>query len=121
LLDALVKRAEGSTAYLRWISVSRGQNIVLFTVEEVCYFQASGKYTLVATDESQSLIRKTIKELVEELDPRLFWQVHRSTLVNVNAIASVHRNVRGELSIRLRTRQETLPVSGQHAHRFRQM
>jgi len=64
---------------------------------------------------------RTIRDLVAELDPNLFWQVHRSTLVNLHAIAAVHRSVRGELTIRLKARPETLPVSAQHAHRFRQM
>ena len=122
LLDALDRRLRGGEPrYLRWVSVSRGQNIVLYTIEEVCYFQASGKYTLVATADAQSLIRKTIKDLVAELDPDVFWQVHRSTLVNVHAIAAVHRDVRGEFTIRLKARGETLPVSAQHAHRFRHM
>ena len=123
VLDTLVQRLEGGAdnRYLRWVSVSRGQSIVLYTVEEVCYFQASGKYTLVATPDAQSLIRRTIRDLVAELDPNLFWQVHRSTLVNLHAIAAVHRSVRGELTIRLKARPETLPVSAQHAHRFRQM
>lgn len=123
LLDTLDRRLQGGAEnrFLRWVSVPRGQNIVLYTVEEVCYFQASGKYTLVATADAQSLIRKTIKDLATELDPDLFWQVHRSTLVNVHAIAAVHRSVRGELTIRLKARSEALPVSAQHAHRFRQM
>jgi DNA-binding LytR/AlgR family response regulator len=123
VLDTLVQRLEGGAdnRYLRWVSVSRGQSIVLYTVEEVCYFQASGKYTLVATPDAQSLIRRTIRDLVAEVDPNLFWQVHRSTLVNLHAIAAVHRSVRGELTIRLKARPETLPVSAQHAHRFRQM
>ena len=62
-----------------------GTSIKLITVDEICYFKADTKYTLVVTPSTESLIRKPIKELVDELDPDLFWQIHRSTLVNVTA------------------------------------
>jgi DNA-binding LytR/AlgR family response regulator len=67
------------------------------------------------------LINKTIKELIDELDPDVFLQIHRGTIVNVNAIAVVHRDLRGRLEIRLKQRKETLPVSASFAHWFRQM
>ena len=69
--------------------------IKLITVDEICYFRADSKYTRVVTAGSESLIRKTIRELAAELDPELFWQIHRSTLVNANAIAGVTRDLRG--------------------------
>jgi DNA-binding LytR/AlgR family response regulator len=121
LLRALAEKAQDERKYLRWITASQGTNLRLITVEEVCYFQADNKYTLVATADTQSLIKRPIKELVDELDPNLFWQIHRSTLVNVNAIAGVNRDFKGHLHVRLKQRNETLAVSETYAHLFRQM
>lgn len=107
--------------YLQWIRVSRGAAVRLFTVDEICYFKADNKYTLVVTPDSESLIKKSIKELADELDPNAFWQIHRAVLVNVRAVDSVLRDGSGGLAVRLRQRPETLPVSEQHHHLFRQM
>ncbi len=71
-----------------------GPNVSLITVEEICYFQADNKYTMVVTAGDESVISKPIRELLAELDPEMFWQIHRSTVVNVNAIAAVHRHGR---------------------------
>jgi len=73
------------------------------------------------TADSESLIRKTIKELVDELDPEAFWQVHRSTIVNLNAIESVIRTDSGSLTLRLKGRDETLAVAESYNRLFRQM
>ena len=108
-------------AFLRWINASRGAAVRLITVEEILYFKADNKYTLVVTTDGESLIRKTIRELSDELDPAMFWQTHRSTVVNVNAIDSVVRDIGGHPQVRLKSRKETLPVSDQYAHRFKQM
>ena len=108
-------------AWLQWIRVSHGASVRLVTVDEICYFKADNKYTLVVTADAESVIRKSIKELAVELDPAAFWQVHRSLLVNVRAIDSVQRDGRGGLAVRLRKRPELLPVSEQHHHLFRQM
>jgi DNA-binding LytR/AlgR family response regulator len=103
------------------VTASQGAETRLITVEEVLYFRSDNKYTVVATAEQESLIRIPIRELAEQLDPDLFWQVHRGTLVNVNGIAGVSRDFRGHLVLRLKQRPETLPVSDSYAHRFRQM
>jgi DNA-binding LytR/AlgR family response regulator len=121
VLDELANRSAEARPHLRWISVSQGQNIRLITVDEICYFQVDNKYTLVTTADTQSMIKKPLRELLEQLDPEVFWQVHRGTIVNVNAIASVHRDLRGYLHVRLKARKETLPVSMRFANRFRQM
>ena len=121
LLKELAARMENGKEYLRWITASEGQNMRLITVEEICYFQADNKYTLMVTQDSQSLIRRTIRELVDEVDPRLFWQIHRSTLVNVNAIAGVNRDFKGHLHVKLKQRKETLAVSESYVHLFKQM
>ena len=107
--------------YLRWINASVGQNLKLITVDEVSYFQADNKYTRVVTHEGEALIRKPLKELVEELDPNQFWQIHRSTLVNASSVAGVTRDFRGRMLVKLKTRPETLLVSDSYTHRFRQM
>jgi DNA-binding LytR/AlgR family response regulator len=120
LLQTLVE-ANAAKEYLRWITASQGQDLRLITVDEICYFQADNKYTLVVTPNQQSLIRRPIKELIEELDPSAFWQIHRGTLVNVNAIAGVTRDIGGQLRVRLKQRKETLPVSDPYVHKFKQM
>jgi DNA-binding LytR/AlgR family response regulator len=121
MLAGLARQKAESRTYLRWVNASVGQTIKLITVEEICYFRADTKYTLVATATTESLIRKPIKELVDELDPNMFWQIHRSTLVNVNAIAGVTRDIRGHLQVKLKQRNEHLPVSEAYNHLFRQM
>lgn len=121
LLDALAKRVSQVSPYLRWINASLAADVTLITVDEVCYFQSDSKYTRVVTGDSEALIRKPLKELSNELDPAQFWQIHRSTIVNVNAIAGVSRELSGAFVVKLKTRRETLVVSQQFAHRFRQM
>ena len=114
-------KARDSGHYLRWINASTGNAINLITVQEVCYFRADTKYTLVVTPHAEALIRKPIRELADELDPDLFWRIHRSTLVNVNSIAGVSRDERGHLLLRLKYRPERLAVSESYAQLFRQM
>ena len=108
-------------SHLRLINASVGQTLRLITVDEVLYFQADNKYTRVTTADGEALIRKTLKELVDELDPQQFWQIHRSTLVNAAAIAGASRDFRGRLELRLKGRSESLLVSESYAHLFRQM
>ena len=121
VLDALAKRATQSKPYLRWINASLGSDVKLITVDEICYFRSDTKYTRVVTAEAEFLIRKPLKELLDELDPASFWQVHRSTIVNVNAIGSVSRDFAGRFVVLLKSRKETLSVSQPYAHLFRQM
>lgn len=120
LLDQLTQKYRGKN-HLRWINVSRGTAVRLITVDEVLYFKSDNKYTLVVTPDGESLISKTIRELTDELDPAVFWQTHRSTVVNVNAIDSVVRDNGGRPQVRLKSRKEVLPVSEQYAHLFKQM
>jgi DNA-binding LytR/AlgR family response regulator len=113
--------AAAQRQYLRWINASVGQNLRLITVEEIEYFQADNKYTRVVTADAEALIRKPLKELVDELDPQQFWQIHRSTLVNAAAIAGVTRDFRGRMLVKLKKRDEALLVSDSNTHLFRQM
>jgi len=110
-----------SRAPLRWINASVGQTLRLITVDEVMFFQSDNKYTRLALKDGEALIRKPLKELIDELDAQQFWQIHRSTLVNVNAIASVSRDFRGRMQIKLKHGSEMLLVAESCAHLFRQM
>ncbi len=122
-LSAVIARLAGQQAAtpLKWIRASLGNAMRLIAVEEVLYFQAQDKYTLVATRDGDALIRKPIKELYDELDPDAFWQIHRGTIVNLRAIASVARDWRDQPVILLRDRAEKLVVSRTFAARFKAM
>ena len=106
---------------LRWITVLNGQDVQLITVEDVCYFRADNKYISVMTAEGESLITTPVRELLERLDPVMFWQIHRGVIVNIHAVKSVRRALAGHLELRLRSRPETLRVSAACASRFRHM
>ena len=106
---------------LRWITVLRGRELQLITIEDVCYFRADNKYVEVVTESANALISLTLKELSQRLDPNMFWQVHRSTIVNLNAVRSVNRGLAGKLMISLKQRPERLEVSAAYAHLFKQM
>lgn len=106
---------------LRWLRAQVGQDVRLLAVEDVCFFQATDKYTNAATRNGDFLLRTPLKELVTQLDPALFWQVHRGTLVNVRQIKAAKRDLLGRLGLTLRDRPETLAVSRSYAHLFRQM
>ena len=103
------------------IQASHGTQIHMVPVAEVVYFEAADKYVRVLTAEREYLIRTALKELIEQLDPQEFWQVHRSTLVRATAIATVTRDEAGKQHISLRGRPERLPVSRLYAHLFKAM
>ncbi len=107
--------------YLKWLKVQQGDSIRLIPVDDVYYFKASDKYTIVITKEGESLIRKPIKELADELDPNKFWRIHRGTIVNAECISNVSRSLTGRSVIRLKDLPETLTVSRSYAHLFKQM
>lgn len=121
LVHGLAAAPPPAAAYLRWINVGRGEDVHLITAEEILYFQSDTKYTRVVGSGGEGLIRKTIKQLVGELDPTNFWQIHRATIVNLNAISSVGRDINGHVVLRLKERAETLLVSQPFSHLFRQM
>ena len=93
----------------------------MVAVDEVYYFQATDKYTAVFTRDAELLIRIPVKELLEQLDPEQFWQVHRGTVVNVRQIVAARHDALGRVSLKLRDRPESVAVSRGHAHLFRQM
>ena len=125
-IDELLKKIAGrldgkGREYLRWITASQGGETRLVTMDEIVYFRSDNKYTLVATADKEALIRISIRELSEQVDPALFWQIHRGTIVNVSYIAGVTRDMRGHMALRLKKRSETLPVSDSYTHLFKQM
>ena len=107
--------------YLRWVQASVGSNLRMIPTAEILFFRAEDKYTRVQTAGYEALIRKPIKELIEDLDPAEFWQIHRSTLVRVEAIAQVSRNLTGKQIVHLKGNDEKLEVSRSFNHLFKQM
>ncbi len=107
--------------YLKWLSVPYGGEVRLIMIEDICYLQADNKYTTVATASAQFLLSSTLKLVKEKLDPHMFWQIHRSVVVNVAAIRAVHRSFRGTLEVKLKERSEVLPVSAAYAHLFKHL
>jgi len=108
-------------SYLRWIQAQVGASLRMVSTREVLFFQSDEKYTRVQTASAEFLIRKTLKELAEELDPDEFWRIHRSTLVRVDAIGEVARDLRGRHMLRLRGHPFELEVSRNHTYLFQQM
>jgi DNA-binding LytR/AlgR family response regulator len=123
LLHQLSARLNPGAApsYLQWIQATVGQAIQMIPVDEVLFFVSDEKYTRVQTAQVEALIRKPIKELVDEVDPKLFWQIHRSTLVNVKAIAGVTRDFRGRQIVSVKGHPEKLEVSRSYTGLFKGM
>jgi len=122
LVESIAARLGAAAGeHLRWIKASVGNNVRLIPVEEVLFFQSDEKYTRVVTGEAEALIRKPIRELLDELDPARFWQIHRATIVNVDHIAAVRRGLKDQAEISLKGRDETLVVSRAFTHLFKQM
>ena len=122
LLQKLATQMNPAAApHLRWIQATVGQNIQMIPVEDVLFFISDEKYTRVQTATLEALIRKPIKELIEELDADLFWQIHRSTLVNTKFIAGVSRDMRGRQLVAVKGHPEKLEVSRSFTGLFKGM
>jgi DNA-binding LytR/AlgR family response regulator len=115
------KIAAPKPRYLQWIQASIGQDLRMIPVEEILFFRSDEKYTCVQTEKFEALIRKPVRDLADELDPSLFWQIHRATLVNVNAIEGVTRDIRGRHLVLIKGRPDKLEVSRSFLHLFKQM
>ena len=121
-LHMLAAQITGKPAqYLSWLQAGVGQSIQLIPVDQILYCMSDDKYTRVQTAKREFLIRKPIRELVEELNPSIFLQIHRSTLVNLNAIEGVVRDERGRQEVIIKERSEKLQVSRSAAPLFRAM
>lgn len=118
-IECLARQLVRGPNFLKWIPAATGVTVQMWPVEQVLFFAAEDKYTRAATADSEALLRKSIRELAAELDPDLFWQIHRGTLVNARAIEKVHRSLTGALSITLRGSNERFDVSRAHAARFK--
>ena len=122
LLQKLATRMDPARApTLRWIQATVGQSIQMIAVEEVLFFISDEKYTRVQTATVEALIRKPIKELIDELDADLFWQIHRSTLVNTKYVAGVSRDLRGRQLVAVKGHPEKLEVSRSFTGLFKGM
>ena len=111
----------GSTALLRQIQASVGNQIRMVPIDEVVYFEAADKYIRVLTADHEYLIRTPLKDLLPQLDATVFWQVHRGTVVQAGEIESVTRDEAGKLWLQMRKRSERLAVSRLYAAQFRAM
>ena len=124
-LRDLLLAATPQQARLSIIQASRqtstGSTIHMIPIEDVVYFEAADKYIRVLTQDQEYLIRTPLKDLLAQLDSNVFWQVHRGTVVRVAAIASVHRDENFKVSLKLRSRTETLAVSRLYGHLFKAM
>ena len=120
-LRSLVPHAPGASERLSVIRAAVGNQVRMIPVAEVLYFEATDKYVNVVTADSESLIRTSLRELLPQLDPSQFWQIHRGTVVNIGAVQAAIRDENGKVSLKLRSRSESLSVSRVFAHLFRQM
>jgi DNA-binding LytR/AlgR family response regulator len=107
--------------YMRWVQASVGANIRMIPTSDILFFRAEDKYTRVQTERFEALIRKPIKELIDELDPDEFWQIHRSTVVRVDAVEQVSRDFRGRQIVHVKGSEQKLEVSRTFNHLFKQM
>lgn len=123
-LQGLVQLLRGATSaereHIKWLTVPLGSERRVLAVGEICYLRADNKYTTLATRSGTYLLTSSLKQMREKLDPEVFWQIHRSIIVNVSAIETIYRSFRGGLEIKLSERSEVLPVSDAHAHLFKQ-
>jgi DNA-binding LytR/AlgR family response regulator len=124
LLERLSAELRGRTPaarHLQWIKASVGSTVRLIPVQQLHYLRSDEKYTLVVWDGGEALIRKTIRELADELDPERFAQIHRSVIVNLSRVTHVTRGLNETADVHLEGRNDTLPVSRSFLHLFRQM
>ena len=103
------------------MQASVGATIRMIPTSDILFFRAEDKYTRVQTQRFEALIRKPIKELLDELDPAEFWQIHRATVVRVDAVEQVSRNLRGNQVVHVKGSDEKLEVSRSFNHLFKQM
>ena len=106
---------------LRFIRAGAGTTVKLIPVNEILWFEAEDKYITVATRDGDSIIRMPLRELLEQLDDEIFWQIHRGTVVNSQHIALAKRDELGHLTLTLKGRKDEIAVSRQFAHLFKQM
>jgi DNA-binding LytR/AlgR family response regulator len=121
LIAELRSSVQRAPQRLRWIKAASGKQVKLIAVSDVIYFQSDAKYTRVVLAQSEAHIRTPLKDLLVDLDPDKFWQIHRSTVVNLDQVAGVLREDAERQFVLLKNRPERLPISRQFTHLFKQM
>ena len=111
----------GSTAYLKFFRAGIGDTVRIVPVDEVTHLNAQDKYVSLYTVDGEQLIRISLKELADQLDPNCFVQVHRSTIVNMRSVVSADRAFTGRVMLTLKDVKEKIQVSRQYAHLFARM
>jgi DNA-binding LytR/AlgR family response regulator len=119
LVQSLLEQAK-TTTKLKWLRASVGNATRLINIDDVLFFQSDTKYTRIALAGSEALIRTPLKEILDGLDPEIFWQVHRGAIINVNAIDRAVREGPEKLVVYVKNSKETLTVSRQYFHLFRE-
>jgi DNA-binding LytR/AlgR family response regulator len=121
LIEAVKQLAVTERKYLRWLNCGQGNEIDVIATTEVLFFQSRDKYTAVITADKERYIRTPLKELLNELDPDEFWQVHRASVIRVAAVERVIKDEVGRMQVKLRGAKELISVSGAFTGRFKQM
>ena len=120
LLDTQ-SRTQHSNRQLKWVTASLGDTVKMFAIDDILFFQAQDKYVRVVTAADEAVIRTPLKELITQLDPETFWQIHRSTIVRASAIDRVQKDCLGHYHARIKGTAEQLPISSAFHSRFRSM
>jgi DNA-binding LytR/AlgR family response regulator len=121
LVDLLKTIRPSTPNHLQWIRAGRGDTVELLSVSDIVYFQAGSKYTSIVTRERELVVRSSIKELEEQLDPNQFWRIHRGIIVRVEQVVNARRDLRGRYTLTLKDRPENLRSSQSYGHLFKQM
>lgn len=121
IIEKVALSLQKSPRHLQWIKTQHKDGVRLIPVGDIYYFRAADKYTTVRTKDGEFLIRKTIRELEQELDPDQFWRVHRAAIANARAIQSVSHSLAGTYTIQFKDIKDDLSVSRAYSHLFKQM
>ena len=121
VLQALQRLVPAQRKTLKWLNCGQGTEIDVIATREVLFFQSRDKYTAVVTADMERYIRTPLKELMNELDPDEFWQVHRSSVIRVAAIERVVRDDLGRMHVKMRGSAEKIAVSGAFTGLFKLM
>jgi DNA-binding LytR/AlgR family response regulator len=121
IAELLKEWAPPASKYLKWLTVPQGAELRVVAVSEISYLKADTKYTTLVTPHGEFLMNSSLRQMREKLDPAVFWQIHRSVVVNVEVIDTIYRSFHGRLEVKLRGRDELLTVSAAHAHLFREL
>ena len=122
MLAALQKSTQPTAPnYLRWIRASRGTTTFQIPIEDVLFFRSDDKYTVVQTKDAEHLIRSTLAELIQQLDPNFFWQIHRSTVVQANRVKAATKDEMGNMQIKIEGHATALVVSRAYQAKFKAM